>query len=124
MKWLNALYALLVLAVLGLMIWLGKKVFDFINPSGTIGWWRNFFSGGKKGEATPDLTGTLGEAVSNYSEQAAMDSATPQLSYDRARSAYMKARGLSAAWGDAKGAGWPWDNWQQWSQAGMPAFPK
>lgn len=120
---LSWLYLLLGLLVVGVIYFILKKVLSLINPSGTAAWWGSLFGLAKPGTKIPDLTGTVGEDISQASQATATAAAAPQISYDLARSKYMKNRGLSAAWDDPKAAGWPWDSFDQWYAAGMSPLP-
>lgn len=103
-----------------------KAIIDAIfgnnTTSSTILYWKNKFGLLPPGTKIPDSTGDLGAQVEASSQASATAAAAPQISYDLARSAYMKARGLSAAWDDPMAAGWKWASFDDWTNAGMPSL--
>lgn len=123
MKILNWIYLAIAVLFLGVMYFVLKKLLALINPSGTAAWWGGFFGLSKPGTKVPDLTGQAGQNASDQAQAAAVAAVAPQLQYDQARSTYMKNRGLSPAWDDATGAGWPWHSYDDWYAAGMPTLP-
>ena len=120
-SFLNLIYAALVLGLLTGAYFLIRWIINLINPGGTATWWGNLFGAIKPGTPIPDLTGSLGNDISNASQAAATAAATPQLSYDQARSTFAQNEGCTVE--QVTQYGWPWNSYDDWSAAGMPALP-
>lgn len=120
--WLAALGGILAIAFNFSKIaqWVIDKIFGKNTTAATAAFWKNKLGLLPPGTPIPDSTGTLGQDISDASQAAATAATSPQLDYNRARSAYMKARGLSPAWDDPKAAGWAWDSYDDWVGAGTP----
>jgi hypothetical protein len=118
--YLNIVYLVLAVLVLGGGFFLVRYIIKLINPGATLAWWGNLFGLVKPGTQLQDTTGSLGQAVSDAAQRNAQ---TPQITFDLARSAWAKARGLNAAYGDLIGNGWPWASYDDWYNASMPPLP-
>lgn len=113
---------ILFVVLLGFLYWIVKKILALLNPSGTAAWWGAFFGLSKPGTQVPDLTGQLGANIEAASQQAAMNAATPQLSYDQARGNYGRAHGIPPL--SVEGTtDWPWTSFDAWQAAGTPTLP-
>lgn len=119
--WVTLFYVVTGLGVLIGLFWLFMNMKKWIQPSETMNWWMNIFGLSKK--PVKDLTGDLGEQVSKAAEAKATSSTAPQIQYGQARSKFAKARGLNAAWDNLLLYGWPYREYKNWAEAGMPTLP-